>query len=65
MNIVDTLIHYLNEHSTHNNNNYNPISRIKHKVKELAKVFDFIPADKAANTLRSLKRKARIHQNSN
>ena len=39
----------MEEHSTLNNNHKNPISRIKHKLKELAKKFVFVPADKAAN----------------
>ena len=47
MKIVDIRIQHFKEHFTINNNHNKPISRIKHKLKELAKEFVFVPADKA------------------
>ena len=51
MKIVDIRLQHFKEHLTLNNNHKNPISRIKHKLKELAKEFVFVPADKAANNI--------------
>ena len=51
MNIVDIRIQHFKDHFTLNNNRNKPISRIKHKLKELAKEFVFVPADKAANNI--------------
>ena len=51
MKIVDIRIQHFKEHFTINNNHKKPISRIKHKLKELAKKFVFVPADKAANNI--------------
>ena len=74
MKIVDIRIQHFKEHFTINNNHNKPISRSKHKLKELAKEFVFVPADKAAYIiiivdvnfiLRFCKRKSRIHQHSN
>ena len=51
MKIVDIRIQHFKEHFTKNNNHNKPISRIKHKLKELAKVFVCVPVDKAANNI--------------
>ena len=51
MKIVDIRIQHFKEHFTINNNHNKPISRIQHKLKELAKKFVFVPADKAANNI--------------
>ena len=51
MQIVDIRIQHFKEHFTINPYNNKPISRIKHKLKELAKEFVFVPADKAANNI--------------
>ena len=51
MKIVDIRIQHFKEHFTINNNHKKPISRIKHKLKELARKFAFVPADKAANNI--------------
>ena len=51
MNIVDIRIQHFKEHFTLNNNHNKPISRIKHKLKELAKELVFVPADNAANKI--------------
>ena len=42
MKIVDIRIQHFKEHFTLNKNYKNPISRIKHKLKELAKEFVFV-----------------------
>ena len=51
MKIVDIRIQHFKEHFTVNNNHKNHISRVKHKLKEQAKEFVFVPGDKAADNI--------------
>ena len=51
MDIVDIRKQHFKEYLTSYNNHNSPISRIKHKLKELAQEFVSVPADKAANNI--------------